>query len=74
MHSSTAVEADLGTGTIPYRNRAYLKGSKGSFFVSLLQSQLLKRKLMGNKSHGSFLLRKHITMLKKKKKKALIAL
>lgn len=52
MHSSTAVEADLGTGTIPYRNRAYLKGSKGSFFVSLLQSQLLKRKLMGNKSHG----------------------
>lgn len=41
MRSISSVEADLGTGTISYRNWAYSKRAKRSFFVSLLQPQLL---------------------------------
>lgn len=41
MYSISAVEADLGTGTISYRNWAYSKGTKRSLFASLLQPQLL---------------------------------
>lgn len=46
VHGIPAVEAGLGTGTVSYWKWSYFKGTKGSFYVSLLQAQfLLKWKL-----------------------------